>query len=781
MTLKMSESQPTSSVSAKQNDKSSRFISVEFVNGEDIIVIPDGVEATLRATKPDGRVVMRGCTVEDGRVIAELDEQILARVGRVRADILLTLEDTSISCAPFFIDVQASGVSDDAVESCDDVRDICEKLSDVADAKIAEMEKLLSGAPSGGSGSSGTAVSPTVEMSKTNGVTTLTITDKNGTKTATINDGAKGEKGEKGDTGAKGEKGDTGEPGESIYVQTILESTEDGGTSEYMLSDGTPIKVKNGSKGSTGEKGEKGDKGDKGATGAKGDKGDKGDAGSDANVTSSAIASALGYTPASGDDIPTELKNPCALTFTGAANVSYDGSAEMSVNIPLTTATLEPPAFAQSVTWLRENGDTSKVYVLPDGYLYTYQQTDNVPLFTNLFDPDTATLNATRSSGVIAADAGCVTSDLIPVSCRAVTDNPTIIRVRGISLASWESSSDKITYFDSDKGYKWNASIKKLINSEGESTGCTIEENGDIVIKAGWSTAALVSGAGTNYKYFSVSGYVHSPGTSISASDIRDIIITVDEEISFGSNETWVNTGIQYAAAGDVSPLSDKKVLVLGDSISTDAYGNYKKWVTALIEDGFLPTDTVNSSRHATGFVARYTGEDANAQNDFIDRATAIDNPDSYDLVIVFGGINDYIQHIEMGESGSDKDTYFKPAVDYFFEYLVKNFTNARIVVLSPLRTYNVYKNLAGGSQETGHYQTEYADYIREVAKSYCLPVLNLTEESGFCPFVDEFKEKWTLVPSGYTNADGVHPNAEYQERFLAPMIKGFLTEIYGG
>lgn len=188
-----------------------------------------------------------------------------------------------------------------------------------------------------------------------------------------------------------------------------------------------------------------------------------------------------------------------------------------------------------------------------------------------------------------------------------------------------------------------------------------------------------------------------------------------------------------------------------------------------MINIGFFGFDnTVNDSIHATGFVARYGSE----ANDFITRIEAVTDPETYDLVVIFGGINDYIQNIPMGESGGDKTANFKPAVDYFFQYLVDNFTQARITVLSPLRTYSIYANTVGSKQ------TDYADYIKTVAKSYCLPVLNLTDESGFCPFVQSFKEKWTLTPSGYTDPDGVHPTEEYEEKYLAPMIRHFLQGL---
>lgn len=533
-----------------------------------------------------------------------------------------------------------------------------------------------------------------------------------------------------------------------------------------------------------GEKGERGDKGDKGNTGA------QGPAGSDANVTAANIQAALGYTPVKPSDIPTALKNPNALIFTGAANGSYDGSKVMTIDIPLPT--LEPPLFAPSVEWLRESGDVSKTYVLPDGYLYSYQQTEKKPTFTNLFDASTAQLNKFRSATNELSDKnGSVVTGLIPVTATTDANNPTVIRIQGGLPVSFGGGYQHIiTYFLANQEYKWGAQFRTLTNGYDTSTGmatkspsgCNFDPDTRVSsINAGWSTADPIVYA-ADLKYFALSIPIIDEiyGVALTPSDISDIIITVNEEITYTSGEDWVNTRIEYSAGGVGTTLADKKVLVLGDSISTDAYGNYTKWVTVLKNNGFFPSDVLNSSQHATGFVAQYTGE-GQSNNDFIDRITAVADKDSYDLVIVFGGINDYIQNIQMGESEQDKDTYFKPAVDYFFEYLVKNFTQARLVVLSPLRTHNIWKNTAGGSQTTGHYQTEYADYIREVAKKYCLPVLNLTEESGFCPFVDEFKNKWTLIPSGYTSADGVHPNKDYQERYLAPMIKGFLSGLYGG
>lgn len=539
-----------------------------------------------------------------------------------------------------------------------------------------------------------------------------------------------------------------------------------------------------------GVKGDKGDPGPQGPQGEKGDKGDTGPAGSDANVTSATIAAALGYTPASSSDIPSALKNPEVLTFTGGASGSYDGSKALSIHIPMPT--MDPPTYASSVSWLEENGDKSKLYVLPDGFLYSCQSSATVPKFTNLFDPGTAILNqqlATSDGSQSVRDGSFITSK-IAVDPTDSTTAPQILRIKGaVPTTAVGYDNNIIVYYTSAGAYKWGVNFRAIINSYIETDGNGAEPSGVIYdpdtgiysLKVGWSTDAPVSAYISDMKFVALS-LDATPGVALTEDSVKDIIITLDEEIEYATGEAWVSTGVRYEASrSEVSPLSGKKVLVMGDSISADEYGNYTKWVTVLKKEGFFPSDTVNSSQHATGFVARYTGEDENAQNDFIDRIAEVSDKGSYDLIIVFGGINDYIQNIEMGETGGDKDTYFKPAVDHFFDFLIKNFTQARIVVLTPLRTYNIWKNTAGGSQSTGHYQTEYAEYIREVAKSYCLPVLDLTEESGFCPFVEEFKNEWTLIPNGYSDADGVHPNADYQERFLAPMIKRFLTGLYGG
>lgn len=108
----------------------------------------------------------------------------------------------------------------------------------------------------GSNGSPGAdGISPTVAVSKSGKVTTVSITDKSGTKTATINDGA------------DGSNGQNGKDGTSVTVKSVSESTADGGSNVVTFSDGKTLTVKNGSKGSKGDTGDPGKDGTNGTDG----------------------------------------------------------------------------------------------------------------------------------------------------------------------------------------------------------------------------------------------------------------------------------------------------------------------------------------------------------------------------------------------------------------------------------------------------------------------------------------------------------------------------------
>lgn len=137
--------------------------------------------------------------------------------------------------------------------------------------------------------------SPTVNVTKSGKVTTITIADKNGTHTATINDGT---------DGSNGSNGQNGKDGTSVTVAKVSESTADGGNNVVTFSDGKTLTVKNGSKGSQGEQGPKGDTGSTGEQGPKGDKGDAGATGQRGTGLLSVTTAPSSYTTEVGGITP---------------------------------------------------------------------------------------------------------------------------------------------------------------------------------------------------------------------------------------------------------------------------------------------------------------------------------------------------------------------------------------------------------------------------------------------------------------------------------------------
>jgi|GEM_PF-2119674 len=100
---------------------------------------------------------------------------------------------------------------------------------------------------SGGSGQPGAdGFSPSASVEQTDDGAVITITDKDGTTSATITNGQDGQPGQDGEPGADGT---------SVTVTDVQESTEDGGSNVVTFSDGKTLNVRNGKTGAKGDPG----------------------------------------------------------------------------------------------------------------------------------------------------------------------------------------------------------------------------------------------------------------------------------------------------------------------------------------------------------------------------------------------------------------------------------------------------------------------------------------------------------------------------------------------
>ena len=181
--------------------------------------------------------------------------------------------------------------------------------------------------PAGADGAAGAdGYSPTISVTTITGGHRVTITDATGTKYFDVMDGAEG-------------SGGSGSAGADGYSPTVT-VTEISGGHRVSITDVNGTKTFDVLDGADGAQGPQGPQGETGATGATGATGPSGADGADGK-SAYAYAQEGGYTGSEAQfaaklaqEMPTVLPNPHALTLTGAVSATYDGSSEVSVEIP---------------------------------------------------------------------------------------------------------------------------------------------------------------------------------------------------------------------------------------------------------------------------------------------------------------------------------------------------------------------------------------------------------------------------------------------------------------
>lgn len=161
-------------------------------------------------------------------------------------------------------------------------------------------------------------------------------------------------------------------------------------------------------------------------------------------LSSSSITTALGYTPVKSSDIPTALKNPKALKFTGGATGTYDGSSELTINIPSgggSSATGNELQYKGE--WI-SSGNYQANDVVIDGsgkfYLYTGSSNGDPPDL----DWENAKPFINETGSIAPGEAGFVCSGAIYgvfeyLLNTTASDTGKFLRVNSAGKPAWES------------------------------------------------------------------------------------------------------------------------------------------------------------------------------------------------------------------------------------------------------------------------------------------------------------------------------------------------------
>ena len=144
---------------------------------------------------------------------------------------------------------------------------------------------------------------------------------------------------------------------------------------------------------------------------------------------------------------------------------------------------------------------------------------------------------------------------------------------------------------------------------------------------------------------------------------------------------------------------------------------------------------------------------------------------DQADIVVIFGGTNDYGHGDALLGKFSDETPFtFYGACHELFKKLIQKYSDSLIVVATPLHRVDE-NNLRGEGNKTIDVAplSVYVDIIKEVARYYSLPVCDLYATSGLQPNVPIIKEKY--IP------DGIHPN-DNGNQIIAERLGEFLKSI---
>ena len=213
--------------------------------------------------------------------------------------------------------------------------------------------------------------------------------------------------------------------------------------------------------------------------------------------------------------------------------------------------------------------------------------------------------------------------------------------------------------------------------------------------------------------------------------------------------------------------LNGITVACLGDSITegVGATSNEKIWHQQLKENCGMK-ECINYGISGTRFALQKVPSDCpNFDRHFISRVDAM--RDDVDLVLVFGGTNDYGHgDAPFGRFEDREETTFYGACHVLMQKLIEKYTDKPIIFMMPLHRTDDDKPATSMKSQI---LKDFVDAEKQVCEYYSIPVIDLFGASGMCSAV-ESQNKFYF-------ADGLHPN-DVGHAKIAKIVENFLKNL---
>ncbi|WP_302318070.1 SGNH/GDSL hydrolase family protein [Holdemanella biformis] len=260
--------------------------------------------------------------------------------------------------------------------------------------------------------------------------------------------------------------------------------------------------------------------------------------------------------------------------------------------------------------------------------------------------------------------------------------------------------------------------------------------------------------------------------TPVGIDDISSVIVEDSENISYPLKEKRLDKIRPFTG------YEGKKWMVIGDSITEHnfrALANYHDYVA---EE--LGLEVINCGVSGSGYKVHDT--DDNYDSKILPFYKRISNYSEYkpDLITVMGGINDLLfSGKQMGEiTDTSTETWFG-CVYQLIQNIKATFPNVPFGILSPLPACTIGNgNRLYNFNPSDKTNKEYifVQKLEEFCDYYCIPFLNQYNRSGFRPWDDDFKLKYTSCRQE-KSGDGLHPNVQGHE-LIYPRIREFVRTL---
>lgn len=249
------------------------------------------------------------------------------------------------------------------------------------------------------------------------------------------------------------------------------------------------------------------------------------------------------------------------------------------------------------------------------------------------------------------------------------------------------------------------------------------------------------------------------------------IIIPNDSEVGYlvlnynvTRGDCLIRKQKKYSPVNYFNNLNNKLMGALGDSKTHGDQGDNPGTITDFPWTYYIPYYTnikqcINYGLSGTTISSYYR-----ASQSFVNRYSSMNN--DLDIICVYGGVNDFIQNVPLGNESSIDNNTFYGALENLINGLLNKYPNKFIFFITPMKQDKYQRT---GYNNLGLSLEDYVNVIKNVCDKYSIPILDFYKYGGISPYNDS--QKNALMP------DGLHENNAGYKR-TAQRISAFIKTL---